>query len=105
VYKKTRKPDEHGRGVTTETAFSAAGVVQATSGRDLERLDEGDRGNESITVWTDAALSIGSENDLPDEILYRGVRYLVRNVMDWKDYGQGWFQAICVAQSMKERAS
>jgi hypothetical protein len=78
--------------------------VQPTGEDDLNRLEEGDRGNESITVWTDAALSIGSDGELPDEILYRGARYLVRSVTDWKDYGQGWVQAICVAQSMKGRA-
>jgi hypothetical protein len=105
VYKTTRVPDEHGRAVIEETPVTARGVIQPVSGEDLDRLSEGDRGSQSITVWTDTPLSSGSEGEPPDEVEWRGTRYMTRRVQDWGDYGPGFSEAVCVARKMKERAS
>jgi hypothetical protein len=104
VYKRGRTPDERGRAVLVETAVEAAGVIQPTSGDDLDRLMEGDRAAGSITVFSDTQLSTGTESDLPDEIEWRGTRYMVSHVQDWGDYGVGWRKAVCVAQDMRGRS-
>jgi len=104
VYKTTRNPDENGRAVVEEISITVRGVIQPSSGEDLDRLDVGDRGNQTITVWTSTPLSTGTGEELPDEVEWRGTRYMVRQVKDWEDYGPGFYRAICIAQSMKERS-
>jgi hypothetical protein len=105
VFKTARAPDAHGRAATESSEVAARGVIHPSSGEDLDRLDEGDRGNQTVTVWTCAPLSSGTPDELPDEIEWRGTRYMVLHVRDWKDYGEGWCRAVCVAQGMKGRAS
>ena len=105
IFKTTRTPDEHGRAVIERISITARCVIQPSGGEDLDRLDEGDRGNQAITVWTNEPLSTGTDNELPDEIEWRGVRHMARYVQGWEDYGNGYCKAVCVAQKMKERAS
>ncbi|MDR1020504.1 MAG: hypothetical protein LBL73_07085 [Synergistaceae bacterium] len=103
LIKTTRAPDEHGRAVVSKEEVTARGVIQPSAGEDLDRLPDGDRGMQSVTVWTAAPLSSGTPGELPDEITWRGTRYAVRHVRDWEDYGLGYCRAVCVAQGMKER--
>jgi hypothetical protein len=102
IFKRTRAADEHGRPITEESVIEAAGVIQPAGGDDLDRLMGSDRAAGGITVWTDAPLSAGTGNDLPDEVVWRDARYMVVHVRDWTDYGLGWRKAICAAQSMRE---
>jgi len=104
IFKTTRTPDEFGRAVVAEITTTANGVIQPTSGEDIDRLLDGDRSKQAITVWTKEPLSTGTGQELPDEIEWRGTRYMVRHVRDWKDYGIGFCRAVCVAQNMKGRA-
>jgi hypothetical protein len=101
VYRTFRAANDYGRGETEETELDVAGEVQPTDGGDLERLDAGDRARESVTVWCATPLSAGGDNSEPDEIEYRGTRYIVRSVRDWTDYGAGFCRAVCVAQEMR----
>ena len=105
IYRTTRVPGEYGRAIIEENVIPAVGVIQPASGDDLDRLNEGDRVNGAITVHTKTALSPGDDGILPDEIEWRGVRYLVCSVRDWHDYGIGWCKAICTAQAMKGLSS
>jgi hypothetical protein len=102
VYKRARIPDEHGRALPVgTTAVEAAGIIHPTSGKDLDRLMEGDRASESITVFSDTPLSTGTDDRIPDEVEWRGTRYMVSHVQDWGDYGAGWCKAICTARGMR----
>ena len=101
IYRTARTPNEKGRAITEEGVIQAAGIIQPASGDDLDRLSEGDRVEGAIMVHTNTPLSPGDDEILPDEIEWRGVRYLVRSVNDWQDYGIGWCRAICTAQAIK----
>ena len=103
IFRTTRKAGDDGRAEVEESEITAKGVIQPTKGEDLDRLLEGDRGDQAITVWTNTPLSSGTDGELADEIEWRGTLYMVKHVRDWGDYGPGFCQAVCVAQDMKER--
>ena len=60
VARRTRTTDDHGRAVTEEEILPARGAVQSATPEELERLPEGDRHKESISVWTLFALRDGN---------------------------------------------
>lgn len=105
IHRMTRTADLSGRAETATEEIAATGVIQPSKGEDLDRLEESDRGDQAVTVWTSTPLTSGTETNLPDEIEWRGTRYMVRHVADWEDYGKGFCRAICVAQSMKDLAT
>lgn len=70
--------------------------VQPTSGRDLQRLPEGARSSETITVWSKTELRTATSNAPADRVRYRGRIYEAQSLEDWSQLG-GYFKAICAA--------
>ena len=101
IYRTKRIADDKGRAETVETSEQVTGVIQPVSGDDLDRLPEGDRGKQAVTVWIREKLTTGDDANLPDEVEWRGTRYVVKQLRNWGDWGVGFYRAICIAQEMR----
>lgn len=80
--------DDKGRTQMAGEVLPWQGVIQPATPRELERLPEGDRDRETITVYSREPLRIGQrpENTVADVILWRGQRYEVVNVEPWPGF-------------------
>lgn len=78
---------------TTKTRFSA--VVTSNNGDILERMAAGERIKGSITLHTRFALREGRAGFTADVVEWRGRRYTVSEVMDYSNFGRGFFSANC----------
>lgn len=80
--------DDKGRAQLTSEVLPWRGVVQPATPRELERLAEGDRDRETITVYSRVPLRVGQrpEGTAADVILWQGQRYEVASVEPWHGY-------------------
>jgi hypothetical protein len=92
--------NQHGENVLTETSCSIVASVQGLNTADLERVPEGARLHDLITVYYRGDLQAESVNGYADVIVWRGHRYQVRTVdEEFMNFGAGFTRAIC---SMEE---
>lgn len=93
--------DSHGR-ATTPTVASTPGLasVQPASGRDLQRLPEGERSGEVLAVWTTLELRTAdaATGVLADRLAFRGRVFEVVHVDAWQEAG-GYVKALVMAVS------
>jgi hypothetical protein len=80
---------------STQTTTGVSGVVTANTGRSLQRLADGERQADSITVHTTFLLTTGQGTTGADQIVWNGAAYTVVNVSDYSRYGAGFVCAIC----------
>lgn len=76
----------------TETLTIEASV-QPASGKELQRLPEGERTSDYLSVWTQTELFGRQESKSPDRILVDGYTYEVALVNDWLSEG-GYVHAV-----------
>lgn len=100
IIARTQTVDQYGKGQTEEVApRDAIGVVQpATSGKVLERLPEGIRISDVITIWTKEKLKTDENDAYSDLVVWNGERYTVKNAMPYGNWGDGYIQADCVRE-------
>ncbi len=72
-----------------QTPFATSGSMQPLSGRDLQRLPEGDRATEQLWYYTKATLltSDVATGRVADLVNVGGVSYEVQTVEDWSASG------------------
>lgn len=72
-----------------ESVIKIKGSIQPVKGKELQALPEGMRVQGVVKLFTQTELFTvrTSECKLPDQVLYRGVMYLVSDVEDWHDLG------------------
>jgi hypothetical protein len=80
------------------TASTILALVTPTSGRQLERLPEGLRSNETITIYTKTQLQTVAPTAEPDVVIYNGASYQVESVERWQQSGSFW---VALAQRVK----
>lgn len=96
---RTATVDAFGENVLVETSFNTVGSVQATSGRDMQRLPELLRLANVSTFWIKAEIvTDGFMSKYPDIIVFRYARYQVQQVLNWENFGNGWTQGLCVVE-------
>lgn len=123
IARRTRTVNDYGRAVTEEEILPARGAVQPATPEELERLPEGDRHRESISVWTLFALRDGNADEgdsdavairkplrgngcraqaAPDVVICdaqgRSGRFVVAALERWGEYSK----AICVREMSGE---
>lgn len=85
----------NGRAVDTTTTTTFYGVVTSNTGSILERIAEGERIKDSITIHTQFQLIDGQTGFDADIVQWRGKRYTVTNVNDYSHFGAGFVCANC----------
>lgn len=83
--------DVHGDPVAgASSSFSIRACVQPVSGRDLQRVPEGWRTQELITLFTPTELRTKTGMNEPDVVTVNGVAYQVQQVERWAELGNYW---------------
>lgn len=77
----------------TSTFPIDAGIEPAT-GRELEDLPTGRRGNETIKIFTDTQLVAEDVSEDPDVIAYRGELWTVVKASFWEGFGENHCEAM-----------
>lgn len=76
------------------------GIVTSAKRGDLERLPEGQRAQNVISVITRTELRGPTPGNQPDVITWAGTSYLVIKVDPYPRFGQGWYKALAASQNM-----
>lgn len=78
---------QKGRFVTVHEDMKVTGIVEPTSGDDLEQLPEGDRVRGMMTFYTKEQLNLALDPQQADHIICRGKVYKAVQVLDWSRHG------------------
>jgi hypothetical protein len=85
---------------TTPTSTRVAnivGVVQPASPDDLQRLDDNDRGQRSLKIYTRFRLNTAAVSRKPDLIIWRGDTFIVKSVDPYTGFGAGWTEVLATS--------
>lgn len=96
LIRRTSSINGHGEHTMTENACNIVASVQGINTEDLERLPEGARLHDLITVYYRGDLQAESVGGYADVILWQGKRYQVVTVDEnFINFGAGFTRAIC----------
>ena len=99
LIKRSATVNEHGETVLTEASCLISAVVQGDNPEVLERLPQGARLSDIITVYTRAELEVESNSGYADVVVWRGRRFQVQDVAeDFMNYGAGFTKAFCMLE-------
>lgn len=77
-------------------SLTVEAVVVPASGRQLERLPEGQRSKDTIAIYSPTELRTASVDGPPaDRLTWQGASYEVQSVKPWNEAG-GFFEALAV---------
>jgi galactose-6-phosphate isomerase len=98
VLRREQVIGENGRVSTTNTTLPAIGVFTVAGPNDLERLDDNQRMGQNFVLVTKFRLQgpakISGNNYQPDQVVWNGNTYVVKDVEPYTRYGAGQIQAI-----------
>ena len=93
--------NEHGENVMTETPCYITAVVHGDNTETLDKLPEGARLSDVITVYYRGALTAERPGGYADIIVWQGKRFQVKEVAeDFMNYGAGFTKALCVLEAV-----
>lgn len=103
VNRRVQTLDSHGRVALTSTAMNGVGVVTASSGNDLDRLDDNQRMGRHLTIVTKFRLRGPSPGYQPDTITWKGDTFVVQAIDPYPQYGAGFVQAIAGSMDLLDQ--
>ena len=91
--------DENGETVFSSTQMRITAVVQAGDSETLERMPDGARLSDLITVYYRGVLTAERVGGYADVIVWGGKRFQVKEVAeDFANWGKGWTKASCMIE-------
>ena len=91
----------YGENVMTETQSTITAVVQGDNTETLDKLPEGARLSDVITVYYRGTLTAERPGGYADIIVWQGKRFQVKEVAeDFLNYGAGVTKALCVLEAV-----
>ena len=87
-----------GENVISDCITNGVGSVQPASGKTLSRLPDALRNENVSSFWFQGPIVATEPGKYTDILIFKGVKYQVRMVFDWTNWGQGWSEGVCVAQ-------
>lgn len=96
----TRKPTVNTLGENTvqEVELKSVGSVQPADYKTLKRLPEALQNENVSSFWFKGEIIATADCRYPSILVFKGKRYLVRQVADWTNWGAGWCEGVCVAE-------
>lgn len=94
VLRRSESVNQYGQSVVTSQNLNAVGVVCQAGPNDLERLDDNQRMGRHISVVTMFRLRGPASGYQPDVILWNGNNFVVQQIDDYANFGQGFIEAI-----------
>jgi hypothetical protein len=79
----------------TDTLLTITASVQPAQGRDLQRLPEGSRTMEVLSIYTSSELLTQGASQAPDLIAVNGYAYEVQTVEQWVGAGN-YYKALAL---------
>jgi len=98
VLTRVETVNDYGESVqeTTPTA-GVVGVVVPASPDDLQRLDDLERGQRAIKIFTRYRLNGPSTARQPDLIVWRGDNFVVKTLDPFSNFGAGWTEVLATS--------
>lgn len=91
--------NDYGENVMVETPCRVLMVVQGTMAESLDRLPEGARLSDLITVYFRGRLQPEAPDGYADVIVWNGRRYQVKSVTEnFMNWGRGFTKAVCALE-------
>ena len=101
LIRRTSSINGHGEHTMTENACNIVASVQGADAEELERLPEGARLHDLITVYYRGDLQAESVGGYSDLIVWQGRRYTVKIVDEnFMNFGAGFTRAICAMEEV-----
>lgn len=101
LVRRSSSINTHGEQVLTETHSTIVASVQGINAEDIQRLPEGARLSDIITVYYRGDLQPESKGGYSDLIIWQGRRYSVKTVDEnFMNFGAGFTRAICVMEEV-----
>ncbi len=96
----TRFPSVNNRGenLIRETSQPTVGVVQPADGKVVDRLPEALREKSVSSFWVKGTIIASSDGKYSSVICLNGIRYNVKTVNDFSNWGAGYCEGTCVAE-------
>jgi hypothetical protein len=98
IIRRAATVNDYGENVITESSISAVASVQSGDNDVINRLPDGIRVQDTITIYTNKELLTSQSGKYPDVILWDGVRHQVIGVTPWGNWGTGWYRADCIME-------
>lgn len=89
-----------GIAVDTPTTTGFFGVVTSMGGAVLQRVAEGERVIDTITIHTPTKLIPGQAGFDADIVNWQGLQWTVTNVNSYSTYGRGFVAATCTLKQL-----
>ncbi len=93
--------NEYGESVLAETSGTIYAVVQNDGQELLDKLPEGARLSDALTVYYRGELTPERAGGYGDIVVWGGKRYVVREVTEnYLNWGAGFTKAICILEAV-----
>jgi galactose-6-phosphate isomerase len=106
VFEVVRRPELVTMQGRTETyggtTIRAFGTLYPTGDNSLVRQDDYTRAAKTMTIVTPFRLRMSAPGFQPDFVLYRGNTFVVTNVQDYTQYGDGFVVAECSTRDAQD---
>lgn len=101
IVRRLSSVNEYGEMEMVERCRAASAVVQGNEIENLDRLPEGARLSDIITVYYRGKLYPERPGGYADVVLWAGNRYQVRDVTEnYMNWGAGWTKARCFMEEV-----
>lgn len=104
LVRRTSTPNDFGENVLTETPTSCVGSVQPGGGLARRLFPDVARPQDWVKIYAPVRMASASPTDpqaYADVVVFRGVRYVVKDVDDWMHFGAGYCRALCLSENAK----
>jgi hypothetical protein len=98
IVRRTSAVNDDGINVITETQLKAVASVQSGDNDLVNRLPDGIRVSDTITIYTKTEIITSKTGGYPDIVIWNNQRHQVIGVTPWGNYGKGWYRADCVME-------